>query len=865
MNFLSQFEPYLFPLLGLVRLPQIEINPQDKIAIGLKANSSNIIYLKRLCWNGYLQKRHEKSFVGITEQQVIDRLKMEFEVFEKTGTHDYFLFLWDLNKWCDEQGIIRGCGRGSSGGSFSMFCLNIVTINALQYNLSFSRFLSEARTKPKVIDGILYIDGKTAPDVDGDYEYLRRPEILKYIEDKYPGKTCKISTRLQLTGKTALKDVLKAYLEYDETSSKQITDFITSHFGQVENLDEAILSSTELKSWIEEKPENKRAFDIARSIEGLNIAKGQHPSGVFISYYPLDGNVPIELSKTKDIVTQYDMQVAATLAIKADILGIRTLNILGEACKHAKINIKDIDVNHPSIYSYFQNTNLFGQLFQIEEGLSKQMVSKIKPRDMDCLACLMALPRPGSLKHYDQFNDFINKGIIKPVYTPLDDILKTTGGIILFQENITEVCIKLFGMTEINADQVRYYVGKKLKDEMKKIEPILYENGRARGVPEDIIKYFWDTCNASADYLFVKSHAYEYANLTAQTTYMKANYPKEFTLASLKMSKFEPNSQTVLTSIISEAKQLGVKILPPDIIKSQEDFSVEPEGVRFGLSHIRGISDANMAKLLSFRRDLGSKFDIFSAAQDSKISISVLVGLIMSGSIDPKGISRAKLALEAQLYNILTPRETLIVRQLAPQYSDDLIALIKDLAQKTDEKGKPYIKESRLTTMRRDFKPFEQMYKENSRNEELFSLLSERHFLGFSYTSTLHNVFSKKIEGLMTIDNVLQEPQNIKVRFVGFIDEVKKATSLKSRKPYVKFTISDETGAIKVMLHGDENISSCVQFHGELPDIGDIIVVSASKGSGDLVFCGPASRRDESFVRQASPFASKKSDLKVEI
>jgi len=247
------------------------------------------------------------------------------------------------------------------------------------------------------------------------------------------------------------------------------------------------------------------------------------------------------------------------------------------------------------------------------------MVSRIKPKNMDCLACLMALPRPGALKYYDQFNDFINNGIVKSIHPKLDEILKTTGSIILFQEDITQVCIKLFGMSEIDADGVRYCIGKKLKDQMKKIEPILYEKGRERNIPEDVIKYFWDTCNSSADYLFVRSHAYEYANLTAQTTYMKANYPKEFTLASLKMSRFEPNSQTVLTSIISESKQLGVSILPADIVKSQEDFSVEEMGVRFGLSHIRGISDANMGKLVSFRRDFANKFDVMNAAQEAKI------------------------------------------------------------------------------------------------------------------------------------------------------------------------------------------------------------------------------------------------------
>ncbi len=271
-----------------------------------------------------------------------------------------------------------------------------------------------------------------------------------------------------------------------------------------------------------------------------------------------------------------------------------------------------------------------------------------------------------------------------------------------------------------------------------------------------------------------------------------------------------------------------------------------------------------MSKLLSFRRDFTSTLDVFNAAQEAKISISVLVGLIMCGCIASKG-SRAKLALDAQTYNLLTPREQLLVRKLAASYSDDLIGMLKDLGAKTDEKGKPYIKESRLVTLRRDYAPYEQMYRENSRNEELTSYLFERHLLGFSYTSTLKTIYSRKVEGLMTIDEVGREIGGIKVRFVGFIDEVKKATSLKSNKPYVKYLISDETGSINVMLHGAENISSVDQFHGGLPDVGTIVIISGSKADGNMVFCGPSSRRGESFVAQETRVRLKKGELTIEI
>lgn len=839
MTFDSQFTPYSFPLLGLVRLPEVKVSDEDKAKLKLSAKVTNLAYLKHLTWSGYKAKVAAGKFSGFTETQVKDRLQMEFAVFEKTGTTDYFLLLADIAQWCDKQNILRGRGRGSSAGSLAMAFLGITDINSLEHGLYFSRFLSEARLKPKVIDGVTYVDGKMAPDVDSDFEYLRRPEVIKYIEEKYSGRTCKIATRLQLTGKTALKDVLKAYLEYDETGAKHITDNVEAQFGNVESLSKAAEKRKDLKAWINDLPYNKRAFDIARGLEGLNIAKGQHPSGVFISYAPLDGNIPIELSKTKEVVTSYDMNVAATLGSKVDILGVRTLDCINEVSKLIGSHPHAIDINHQSIYDYFKHTDLYLGLFQISDGITKDAVRKIKPRNIDELAAIVAISRPGALKYIDQYKDYVQNGNVVKIHPQLDDILKATGGIILYQENITEVCVKLFGMTDIEADQVRYYVGKKLKEEMKKTEPILYEKGRERDIPEHVIKYFWDTCNASADYLFVKAHAYSYAYLTAATTYLKANHPREFVFALLKLSKHEPDSQATLNAIIAESKQLGIRILPPDIVKSQDDFTVEPDGVRFGLSHIRGISDTTMKKLTSFKREFKNQYDIFEAAQEAHINISVLVGLILCGCIDSGTKSRTRLAVEAQAYNLLTERERGLVHRLVGDYDNDLMAFLRDIKTKVDELGKPYIKESRMNTFRKDFEPYWKMYQDNSKREDLAQYLLERHYLGFSYSNTLHHLYSRKVEGLDAISHVLTELKGTKVSFVAFVGEIKKGVGRASKKPYVRFELNDETGSIKTMLTGDK-ISACEQGpNGRLPKEGEIVVIhgTMAEDSGDMVWC----------------------------
>lgn len=868
MTFLDQFTPYSFPLLGLVRLPEIRITHEQKAAIGLNANASNVTYLKTLTWRGFLAKQAKGRVNGISTEAAKARLKMEFDVFEKTGTIDYILLINDIIQWCDVNCISRGPGRGSCAASYAFYCLGITQIDSIRFDLTFTRFISEARVKPKVIDGIMYVDGKLLMDVDIDISYAHRQRVIDHVEKRYPGQACKIANRSGFTAKSVLKEVLKAYLEYDDGQSRVISDMVEVKYGKPVPLSVALDDTEELRAWYDENPRHKQAYDIAVALEDLNKNKSTHASGIFIYHTQLDGNVPLELAKSKDhgdvIQTAYDMGVTTLIGCKVDLLGVRTLDVIQQACDLLGIAPDDIDFDDPAIYDYYAKSDLTYGLFQIEDGLTRTALLKIKPRNIDQLGAVLAISRPGALKYIGDFAKYTNTGeSMAGVHERFHGALGETGDILLYQEQVSRILTEVYDITAVDAENMRRIIGKKDRGtELAAFEPVLYDKGRAVGLPDAATKYFWDTCNASADYLFNKAHSASYSLITAYTTYLKAKHPREFIYALLKMSKHEQNSQQALRAIISESKQLGVNILPPSLVASSEDFKVEPEGVRFGLSHIRGISDANMTKLLSFRRDFTSKFDIFNAAQEAKISISVLVGLIMCGSLDTRGTSRARLALEAQTYNLLTPRETLLVRTLAASYNDDLIAMLKDLGIKTDEKGKPYIKESRLQTLRRDFAPYERMFKENARNEELNQCLSERHFLGFSYSSTLRNVFSRKVEDLMTIADILQEPANINVRFVAYIDEVFMATSKKGKR-YVKFAMSDETGSIYAMINGDEAIEQVKQFHGSMPEDGDIIIVSGQKAEGGLVFA--SGKGGGSFVRQRAAFITRKGDLAIDI
>ncbi len=887
--FTDQFSKLVIPNLGLVRFPKIEISVEDRTKLGLKPEADNREVLRHLIWEGIKTRRAQGYFKGFTEKQVIDQLKTEFATFDKTGVHDYLLLVWDFIRWSDEQKIVRGWGRGSAASSISLFALNITKLDSLRHKLNFPRFISEARMKPVIKDGIIYVDGKSAPDIDCDFQYGRRVEVLNYIEQKYAGHTCKISTRLELTGKMAFKNALKSYADYHDDDAQRISSLIETKYGKVQSLTEAKESNEDIKKWIAASAHNAKIYAMAMSVEGLATGKGQHPSGVFISYDPLDGNIPTELAKEKEgvanIVTSYDMETVAMLGIKVDILGVRTLDLVADTAKEVGIEVDSINIDSPIIYDYLNKPEArYVGLFQIEEGTTKDAVVKVGPKNIDSLSACLAISRPGSLKYLPDFAEYSRKGTFKTIYPAIDEVLKSTGNVLVFQEQITAICQNVFGLSGIDADQVRYAVGKKKKEEMAKWEPILYANGKIRNIPDKVTKYFWDVCNASADYLFVLSHAASYAYLTAATTYLKALYPQAYYLIMLRLAVEEADSLEYMTTVISEATSTGIKVLPPDILVSEADFSIQEDliskekSIRFGLKHIRGISGKTMETLTSFRREVfNSKFEIFEAAKSAGVDIRTLTALIYSGCFTWKGMTRTKLALEAQTYNLLSDNQKIKVKSFAKEYNDDVISILKALPTKLNEKGKPIIPTSQLDTLRRKYTPYWEMFQANSKNEELTSYLMERHYLGFSYTSSLHKVFSAKVVNLITLDQVKQKGEKIKslpalkegeyaprqdpFQIVAFVEWMKEGISKANGTPYVRMGLTDDSNSMVIMLYNEENVNSCKSFNGRLPDEKDLVIVTGTLSrDGGMIFAtsciiqvNPVVTRRSSVITEAMP------------
>lgn len=835
MTFLSQFTPYSFPLLGLVRLPVILISDEDKKSVGLKSDATNVAFLKQIVWRRKEELRAAGKLNDISETALIGRLKFEVSVLEKTGTIDYILLFWDLIRWCNRNGIPVGPGRGSVCGSVICFFLGITKINSLRYSLNFTRFLSEARVKPKVIDGVVYADGRAMCDIDVDFSIARRHEVKAYIDSKYPGRTAKISNITALSGKTALKDVLKTYLEWNEDDAKRVSDMVEVHFGKADKLEDVPEKSKEYQAWVAEKSEHKDAHERAVALQGLVTHKGVHASGLFLSYAPLDETLPVEVSTDDEgeehLTTSYDMDTVAEIGVKADVLSLKTLDVIEEACRLAGINVEDIDVDHPSVYDFLGKSRLYYGCFQIETGLAGDATFKAKPRDLLQLAACLSIARPGSLKFIPDLVEYYKSGEFKKIYPPIDAILKDTANIIIYQESINEICQQVYGMDAVSADEVRRAISKKKREDIKKWEPILFAQGDSKGIPKEVTQHFWDTCNASADYLFSKNHAVPYSVLTAQTIYLKANFRKEFYLATLKYAKKEE-----ISLIIAEARQMGVNVLPPHLGKSDNDFKFEGNDIRFGLQHIKGIAAANLAKVSSFRRDFKNKIDVFEFAKELGLQINVMESLFWCGALSVDDTPRIKLAMEARGFNLMNQTQQNVIAKFAGDYGYDIMETIRKVKDLTNEKGKPMLVPTQLDTFRKKFSPYWNTYNQNQKFVDLFLYLVERNLLGFSYSNTLFNLFARKTKGLIPVDEVVKEPKGVEVSFVAFVDEVKSAVGRESKKPYVRFELSEESGKVRAMISGQNRIDAYIQAYEELPAIGTIVIVHGTTSGDGMVF-----------------------------
>ncbi len=829
----STFKGYDTPFPVGVKLPEIKIQKKYYDEVSCKDLGDNFQFLRRLC----LARLKEKGIHELENSQVYyDRLKEELTIFYELGFVDYILLNWDIINFCKENDIPTGAGRGSAAGSLVLYVIGVTNIDPIEYDLFFERFVSKSRAKKIEHNGEVFLDGSLLADVDNDISYDRRLEVIKYIEDKYEGKTSKILTLNTLSGKLCMKECGKIIAELSEMEVNQISDTIPKHFGIVAKLDTAYEESESFKSYADKYP---KVFNIAKKLQGLNKNTGVHPSGISISYYDLDGIMPLQKTNDDSLISGYDMNDVASLSVKFDILGLRTLSVVHDVCKQVGINASDIDVNHESIYTALSCLRSPQGLFQIEAETNFKVCKLIAPQNLEQLSAVVAIARPGALDFKDSYATYVRTGDFQSVHEFFDDILSYTGGIPLYQEQLMKMAVKV-GFTLDEAEQLRRIVGKKKVDQMPAWKVKIEEKIVSNKLDSAIGDVLWRVAEDSANYSFNKSHSISYAHLAAITVYLKFTYSQEFFLSLLKFAKFEPNSHEEIAKISQELSHFDIELLPPDLNKSDIDFKIEGKNIRYGLNSIKGVSTKVLQSLLDFREEsFSNKYEIFLSAKQAGLNIGTLSALVQAGLLDSFVKSnRPRLVLEAQTFNILTDREKRNFVELGEQDNYDIINSIHN-AKKGDVVGddnRKMFSEKRFNTFRKKYQPYKDIYEMNKEHLKYANWFFEEKLLGYSYSHNIREVFSYE-DDFNSADDVKDLGDRANVKFVGVLTDIMRRTSRNGNK-YARLTMQDEGGVLEgLFLDGsrDARLTNYLDSGKKLPKKSDVVIIYGSKGD-DIVF-----------------------------
>lgn len=848
-NFLNRFQPIVFEHFGYIQLPKFE-SPFPEL--------SSEEYLIKLANDGFDKKLKEGSIPKNEEKIYRERLDYELGVYKKLQFSDYILLIYDMLQFCKRNEILNSPSRGSCSGSLLLYLIEVTKVDPIKHKLLFERFLSDSRTDIKDINGVRYIAAASLPDVDVDSVGIEKPKINKYLAEKFPNKTCKISNITTLQGKALIKECGKVIGLKSEQEMKKVSELIPSLFGKVEDIEKTYGENVEFKEWCDENPQ---VYQSALKLRGLIKNKSVHASGIFLSHDDLDDTIPTEIASDKSAVTSYDMSWCQYLGIKVDNLGLKNLAAIKECLNLIGKKMEDIDINDPSIYKFLNSTTNYYGIFQSEEGLGKDTLVKIKPQCFNDIQASLALSRPGCFKFLDEYVANRDKKDLS-VDKRIDDILRETNFIIIYQEEILKLSIRMAKFTGFEADQVRKAIGKKLVEKMKSFKTKFISQSVENGFPEELVTKIWQTFEDSGNYLFSANHAAGYGYLTAITAYLKANHPLAFFLSLLKMAKYEQDPIGEVTKIQQELAYFNIQLLPPHLLKSDLDFSIENGNIRYGLLSIRGISDKSMEKLTDFRTKYSNNFQVYQGAEEAGLNVGVLAALIQAGTLDDAGFkkSRSLLVLEAQLWRLLTDKEKQLVFRFADQYNYSLLNIIKHLTTAKDEKGKPFIKESRFETIKKKYDPYKQIYLINNNNEKYANWYYEKNLLGFSYSQTLKGLAKSQeqdIQGILEVK--LTEPEE-QVLYIGVVTEAFSGVSKKKNK-YYKVICEDEGGQITAYLSNTERFSAidnCKEMNGRLPKEGDIVIIEGKKGD-DAVFARKITIQD---FKAYTKFGELKSDLK---
>ena len=590
-------------------------------------------YLNKLCWEG-LEKHY-----GAPSRELKERLRYELDTIRSMGYVDYFLIVWDFIKYAKDHGIAVGPGRGSAAGSIVSYCLEITNIDPIRYQLLFERFLNPERV--------------TMPDIDVDFCFERRQEVIDYVVRKYgKDRVVQIVTFGTLAARGVIRDVGRVMdLPY------AFVDSIAKMIPQELNItiDKALQMNSELLKTYENDPQVKLLIDMCKRLEGLPRHSSMHAAGVVIGQREIDDFVPLSRASDGSITTQFTMTTLEELGLlKMDFLGLRTLTVIQNAVQLAKsknpeLDMDQIDYNDKQVLSYIGTGKTDG-IFQLESGGMKGFMKELKPNSLEDIIAGISLYRPGPMDFIPQYIRGKNDaGSITYDCPQLEPILAPTYGCIVYQEQVMQIVRDLAGYTLGRSDLLRRAMSKKKGDVMQKERQIFVYGDEENGVPgcikngidEKTANKIYDEMIDFAKYAFNKSHAAAYAVVSYQTAYLKYYYPVEY-MAALMTSVIENPSK--VAEYIYACRQMNIQILSPDINRGIGNFSVDGNNIRYGLTAIKSIGRPVIASIIEDRDEFGP----FKNLEDFISRMSVKDGLnkraiehlIKSGALDCLGGTR---------------------------------------------------------------------------------------------------------------------------------------------------------------------------------------------------------------------------------
>lgn len=584
-------------------------------------------YLKELCIAGLYERYPDPS----TEHK--DRLEYELEIISKMKYSDYFLIVWDFMKFARENSILTGPGRGSAAGSIVAYVLHITDVDPIKYQLLFERFLNPERI--------------SMPDIDIDFPDNKREKVISYVKNKYGElHVAQIITFGTLAAKAALRDVGRVFglsmKELDELSR-----MIPSKLGI--NLTQSYQESIRLQQFVAASPRNKKLFDTACKIEGLPRHTSTHAAGVVFSQQPLVEIIPIQSGHDDIYLTQYSMEYLEELGLlKMDFLGLRNLSFIESIldmifkATKKKINIRELPIDDPAVFKLLSKGETTG-IFQLESEGMRSVLKRLQPTDFEDIVAVNALYRPGPMENIPHYiNRKHGKESINYYHTDLEEILSSTYGVIVYQEQIMQIASKMAGFTLGEADLLRRAVSKKQKDVLEKEKVHFVKGAERKGYHEKTANEIYELIVRFANYGFNRSHAVAYSMIAYQLAYLKANYPLYFMAALLTSSI--GNSGKIL-QYIQELKQMDIELSPPSINQSNYYFRVEKNKIRYSLAAIKGVGGNVMREILKARskKKFEDLFDFCIRVSPKTINRKVMEMLIYSGSFDEFGEDRATL------------------------------------------------------------------------------------------------------------------------------------------------------------------------------------------------------------------------------